>query len=144
MALEVVLDTGVFVAGLRSSRGASFQILRRIGTGQFDIDLSVPLVLEYEEVLKREAHAIGLTLAEIDDVLDYVCGVGRHREIFFLWRPILKDAFDDHLMEVAVAGECQYVVTHNLGDFSGCASFGIHAITPGDFLRILQQGESKR
>lgn len=136
---QIVLDTSVLVSGLRSRDGASFQILERIGTGVFDLNLSVPLVLEYEEVLKREARALGLSLQDVDDLLDYLCAVGRPRKIFFLWRPVLKDPFDDHLLEVAVEAGCEFIVTHNLHDFTRSREFGVHAIKPGAFLRRLAE-----
>ena len=97
--------------------------------------MSVPLVLEYEEVAKRESRALGLTHAEIDEVLDYLCVVATHREIYFLWRPVLRDAADDMVLEVAVEAGCDIVVTHNVRDFAGAERFGVRVLTPGEVLR---------
>ena len=72
--MKVVLDTNVLVAGLRSNQGASFQILRRVGTGQFAIALSVALVLEYEETLKRQLHVLDLSARDVDDVISWYYG----------------------------------------------------------------------
>ena len=135
MGPSVVLDTNVLIAGLRSRNGASFQLLALIGEGAFELNVSVPLVLEYEEVAKRNARALGLTHADIDDVLDYLCAVAAHREIYFLWRPVLRDASDDMLLEVAVEAGCDFVVTHNVRDFAGAERFGVQALTPGEFLK---------
>jgi putative PIN family toxin of toxin-antitoxin system len=137
MKKKIVLDTNVLIAALRSRKGASFQVLKRIGRGQFDIVLSVPLFLEYEDVAKRTSRAVGLRHSDIDDILDYLCSVGEHREIFFLWRPFLKDPMDDMVLEVAVESNCDYIVTHNIKDFRGIEKFGIEAIRPGKFLRKL-------
>ena len=137
--LQVVLDSSVLVAGLRSRLGASYQILERLGTGAFEVNLSVPLVLEYEEVLKRECRALGLSARDVGDVLDYLCSIGRHREIFFLWRPVLRDPFDDHLLELAVEAGCEFIVTHNVRDFARSEEFGVRAITPGAFLHQLDE-----
>ena len=134
MLPSIVLDTNVLIAGLRSRNGASFRLLSVIGEAKFELNVSVPLVLEYEEVAKREARALGLTHAEIDDVLDYLCAVAIHREIYFLWRPVLRDAADDMVLEVAVEAGCDFVVTHNGRDFAGAERFGVSVATPGAFL----------
>ena len=134
---EVVLDTNVLVAGLRSRRGASFQLLSLVGSGRFGINISVPLVLEYEDVLHRPEIGIALPRSQVEDVLDYHCAVARHHEIFFLWRPYLKDPRDDFVLELAVKAACQFIVTFNERDFAGSEHFGVEAITPGRFLRLI-------
>lgn len=132
---EVVLDTNVLVAGLRSRRGASFEVLSLVNSQRFGINLSVPLVLEYEDVLLRPETGIPLSREAVADVLDYHCAVARHHRIFFLWRPYLKDPRDDLVLELAVKAGCQFIVTFNQRDFVGCERFGIEALTPGEFLR---------
>lgn len=99
---QVVIDTNILVSGLRSRRGSAFHLLRLVGTGQFDIHLSVPLVLEYQEVLLRQSSYLHFGLDEVDDLINYYCAVGIHHEIFFLWRPFLRDAIDDMVLELAV------------------------------------------
>jgi predicted nucleic acid-binding protein len=141
MTVDAILDTSVLVAGLRSNRGASHRLLRLIGAGLFDLHLSVPHMLEYEETLKRMAPQMDLTAGDVDDLVDYICSVGRHHEINFLWRPFLRDADDDMVLEVAVQAGCRNIVTHNLRDFTGVETFGIRAIAPAEFLRII--GELK-
>lgn len=136
MLHHVILDTNI-IAGLRSKRGASFALLERLSAGEFEISLSVPLVLEYEAVARRQSREIGLTHNEIDDVLDFLCSVAHHRQIFFLWRPFLRDAGDDMVLEVAVEARCTYIVTFNLRDFTGIEQFGLSAITPAQFLTLL-------
>ena len=98
----------------------------------------MPLVLEYEAVAKQQARELGLTHADIDDVLDYLCTVGHRRQIFFLWRPFLPDPRDDMVLEVAVEAGCRYIVTFNLGDFAGVEKFGLQAITPAVFLTLFR------
>lgn len=134
--VQVVLDTNVLVAGLRSQRGASFRLLSLVGADhRFGINLSVPLVLEYESALKRPGTVPALTADEIDSVLDYLCSVGHHREIYFLWRPVLRDPKDDMVLEVAVEASCEFVVTHNLRDFRGIERYGVRPLSPSEFLR---------
>jgi putative PIN family toxin of toxin-antitoxin system len=135
MIPSIVLDTNVLIAGLRSRNGASFQVLSLVGESAFELNVSVPLVLEYEEVAKRESRALGLTHAEIDDVLDFLCAVATHREIYLLWRPVLRDAADDMVLELAVEAGCDIVVTHNVRDFAGAQRFGVRALAPGEFLK---------
>jgi predicted nucleic acid-binding protein len=110
-------------------------LLSLVGTGAFEICVSVPLVLEYEEIAKRHALAFGLADEDIDDVLDYLCQVADRRRIHFLWRPYLKDLEDDMILELAVEAECSVIVTHNVRDFAGLERFGIRAIGPRKFLR---------
>jgi putative PIN family toxin of toxin-antitoxin system len=133
---EIVIDTNVLLAALRSNRGASHRLLQLVVQSQkFAINLSVPLVLEYEEVAKRDARALGLTYQDIDDVLDYLCSAAQLHDIFFLWRPFLVDPDDDMLLELAVEAGCQAIVTFNIRDFSGIEQFRVRAVTPREFLK---------
>ena len=110
----------------------------RISTSiDFEISVSVPLVLEYEAVARRQSREPELTHDEIDTVLDFVCRVAHHRQIFFLWRPCLRDAKDDMVLKVAVEAGCAYIVTFNLRDFVGVEQFELRAITLGHFLTLL-------
>jgi putative PIN family toxin of toxin-antitoxin system len=129
---RVVLDTNVLVAALRSEAGASFQIVSAIGQGLFDFVLSVPLVLEYEHAL-LDNRPPGVAGSDVDALLDYVCAVGQQQPIFYLWRPGLRDPKDDLVLEVAVAGECEAIVTHNQRHFGGVERFGVTALTPSAF-----------
>ncbi|MEA2413768.1 MAG: hypothetical protein QOI58_425 [Thermoanaerobaculia bacterium] len=131
----VVLDTSVLVAGARSRNGASFQLLSRVGSGAFDIAVSVPLVLEYEDALKRHPSATGLSNEDVQDIIDYMCGVAVRQEIFYLWRPALRDPGDDLVLELAVAANCDAIVTHNVRDFADIGRFGLELFTPGKFLQ---------
>lgn len=141
MRPKIVLDTSVLIAALGSRNGASHRILQMVGRGRFGIALSVPLVLEYEEVAQRLAGTVGLGHGDIDVVLDYLCSVADRRGIFFLWRPVLKDPRDDMVLEVAVEAGCGHIVTHNVRDFTGAETFGISVVTPGAFLRALEEPE---
>lgn len=131
--INVVIDTNVLISALRSNRGASFKLVNLIGTGKFDISLSVPLLIEYEAISKRKKfeHLID---RDIDDLLNYLCKVADKRDIFFLWRPFLKDPQDDMILELAVEAGCGYIITYNLDDFKGIEQFNLEAITPKQFL----------
>jgi putative PIN family toxin of toxin-antitoxin system len=130
---RVVVDTNVVVAGLRSRRGAAFRLLSEVGKDRFEIALSVPLVLEYEDALLRPQ--VGrLGQAGVDAVLDYFCSVAHLQQIFFLWRPFLPDPKDDMVLELAVAARGSSIITYNVRDFVGAEKFGISAVEPGPFL----------
>ena len=131
----VVLDTNVLVAAIRSRGGASFRVLEQLGTGVFDVAVSVPLVLEYEDAMLRRRGA--LSAQEVGDMIDYICSVARRQLIFYLWRPLLRDPKDDMVAEVAVAAGAEAVVTHNRRDFTGLRSFGIRVDTPQEFLKVI-------
>jgi predicted nucleic acid-binding protein len=106
-----------------------------VGGSGFEIALSVPLVVEYEDAAKRMPEATGLGPEEVDDIIDYLCSVAHIQEIHFLWRPVLRDVRDDHVLELAVEAGCRTIVTHNIKDFAGTEDFGVEAVTPGEFLR---------
>ena len=134
---QIVIDTNIIIAGLRSRRGSSFQLLSLIGTEQFDIHVSVPLVLEYTEVLVRELSNLHLNRNEVDDLIDFYCAVGVQHEIFFLWRPFLRDPKDDMVLELAVKAGCESIITYNTRDFAGVSQFGLNLLEPPEFLRLI-------
>jgi len=131
----VVLDTNVVLAGLRSRRGASFALLTELRRGAYEIALSVPLLLEYEDVLLRKADDLGLDAEDVGGVLDFLCSVARHQSIFYLWRPIARDPGDDMIAELAVAAGVDAIVTHNQRDFVGVSSLGLRVMSPQLLLR---------
>ena len=131
---RAVVDTNVLGAGLYSSSGASYQVLRLIERGRVTPILSTTLLFEYEEILKRNQKGLGLTNRAIEDVLDGLCTRGECRRIHFLWRPALSDPKDDHILELAVAAGNVGVVTHNVRDFAAAADFGIRIMTPAKLL----------
>ena len=124
-------------AALHYKRGASFRLLSLIDDSRWQANLSVPLVLEYEDVLKRPAADLPFTSAEVDDFLDFLCANASQREIFYLWRPALRDPKDDLILELAVESGCHFIITVNVKDFAGSERFGVKAQTPRDFLREL-------
>jgi len=134
---KVVIDTNVLVSALRSRSGASFRVLELLGSERFEIQVSVPLVLEYESAARRVAPSVGLSAQDVADIIDYVCRVANRRKIFFLWRPLLKDPKDDHVLELAVEAQCDFIVTYNTRDFKGADQFGLRVITGREFLEIL-------
>ncbi len=134
---QIVVDTNVFVSALRSQLGASYKLLSLLDRGTFQLNLSVPLALEYEAVAKRMAAELKVSHSVIDDILNYVIARSNQWNIYYLWRPQLKDPADDMVLELAVTAGCQYIVTFNLADFRGSEAFGIEVLTPKEFLKII-------
>ncbi len=132
---QIVIDTNVLVAGLRSKKGSAYKLLQLIGLGHFDINLSVPLIMEYEEVLLRQLPHLSVEAADVRDLLDYYCTIGNQHKIFYLWRPTLRNPGDEMLLELAVKAQCDNIVTFNQRDFQGIDQFGLVAVTPNEFLK---------
>ena len=136
---QVVIDTNVLVAAMRSNRGASFRLLDQLGSKRWRSNVTVAVALEYEYVLKRDCRLFGLTEADIDDVVDAICSqAGLHRQ-YFLWRPVATDPDDDLILEAAIASHSDFIVTFNKRDFSDSPRFGIRCLTPKEFLILLER-----
>ena len=135
--LQLVLDTNVLVAGLRSRRGASYRLLHHFGAGSFRAHISVALALEYEDVLKRPGLIAGITTEEIDRFLDYLFRESNLEQSVPRLRPSLPDPDDERILELAV--QCgATIVTHNTRDFDGAGRFGVRVYAPSDILIRLE------
>lgn len=133
--MKIVLDTNILVAAARSQQGASYLLMQLIPDDRFQICLSLPLYLEYQDVLTRTENQGKLfTPKQIVGFIRYLASQAHLQEIYFHWRPFLPDANDDMILELAVAAKAEAIVTFNLKDFRGIETFGITAIKPGDFL----------
>ena len=134
--MKAVLDTNVLVAALRSKLGASNEVLRRAFLGDFEVVLSLPLYLEYADVLGRSGM-VPLSSEEAVQFRQDIASVAVPYEIHFLWRPLLVDSKDDLVLELAVASRSRYIVTHNVGHFRPAIAFNVKAIRPSEFLTLL-------
>ena len=135
---RIVVDTNVLVSALKSRKGWSFDLLMRLGKGQFEHVVTVPLLIEYEDVLHRKGM-VPISRAAVDDVLDYVCASGLRQKVHFLWRPKLTDARDDMVLEAAFNGQCDAIVTWNIRDFPAAAAIGIDVLSPDLFVKRLKE-----
>ena len=137
--MNIVIDTSVLVAAMRSQHGASQQLLRRLPSPQFTPALSVALYMEWQAVLTRPEHRPpGLGVEQMQAFLRYLASVSRLQEVHYLWRPFLRDPNDDMVVECAVASGSRFIVTHNVRDFRRSRELGIEAVTPAWFLRHLE------
>lgn len=137
--MRIVIDTNVLRAGVYSANGASYQLLRSLPRADVQVILSVTLYLEYQAVLTRPEHLPpGVTPERMLGFLRRFAGICLPQPIYFLWRPWLRDADDDMVLELAVAGAASHIITFNSTDFAGIdAAFGIQVVTPGEFMALL-------
>ncbi len=136
--MRLVLDTDVVVAAMRSPAGASAAILRAIRRGGPTLLLSVALALEYETICFQAEHrlASGLSEQEVDNFLTAVIAMAEPVATHFLWRPQLRDAGDEMVLEAAVNGRADALVTFNVRDFGTApARFGIELLLPREAIR---------
>lgn len=134
------------VAALRSDRGASRQLSIGALDRAFEVLASVPLIIEYEAVLTRPEHldASGLTSRQVNEVLDALVKVSTPVPLRFLWRPQLRDPADEMVLETAVNGAADWLVTFNLRHLAGAArQFGIRAARPCDVWREIRRHAKK-
>jgi putative PIN family toxin of toxin-antitoxin system len=137
--MQVVFDTNVLVAAARSKQGASFALVSMLPSKRFELALSVSLYTEWQAVMmRRENLPPGTSADDALAFLRYLASISHLQDVFYLWRPRLKDPDDDMVLECAVAAGCEYIVTHNVRDFVGIESLGVQAIRPADFLALIR------
>ena len=141
--MVIVLDTDVVVAAVVSATGASRFLMMEIALGRLPAAASVPLMLEYEAVLKRPTtlERSGATVADMDVVLDQLAATMRPVPIWYLWRPKLRDRNDDMVLEAAANAAASHLISFNVRDFEGTpAEFGIELCLPSQLARLLRNG----
>jgi len=139
---QIVLDTNVLLAGLRSNRGASYKLLTLLNNQRWQLNVSTALIFEYEEVLKKERTQLGLSLDDINTVVSTICAIANCRTIFYLWRPAALDPDDDFLIDLAVECQADFIITYNKRDLRSAERFGIQLVTAKEFLQIVGEIES--
>ncbi|MBA3946116.1 MAG: putative toxin-antitoxin system toxin component, PIN family [Herpetosiphonaceae bacterium] len=139
--MRIALDTDAFIAATRSATGASREILLMIERGEIEAVMTVPMLIEYEAVLKRPAHlaAAHLTVEQADNIIKTLAGVLVRVAVRFSWRPQLADANDEMILEAAVNGHADAIVTFNTRHYTEAAPhFGVAVLKPGELLRSMQ------
>lgn len=135
----IVIDTNVILSALKSRNGKSFELISKLGVGVFDCAISVPLILEYEAILKKHLDRTIFTDDDIEAFIDYICSIGIKTRIFYLWRPFLKDPYDDHVLELALNANAKTIITFNKKDFIQAESLGISILTPKEYLMHIEE-----
>ena len=133
----VVIDTDVWVAGVRGS-GSANRVLEYCLDERYRPLMGAALLLEYEDVMGRDAlwTRSRLNKSEREELLDIFLSVCQWTRIYYAWRPNLRDEGDNHIIELAVAGQAQYVVTRNIRDLRrGELRFPqLRVVKPGEIL----------
>ena len=135
---RAVMDTNVLYAALRSSTGASHEVLRRLRAVEWTLLLSNTVVTEYEEILQREATDLGLDPAEIGPLLDDLCLLAERHPRLEPREPMLPDPDDEAFAQLTAAAHADALLTHNLAHFEPARRLGIPVVTPRDFLGTLR------
>jgi putative PIN family toxin of toxin-antitoxin system len=135
---RIVLDTSVLVAGLRTQLGAGNALLRLVALRRLTLLATPPLFLEYEDVLRRPEQRLahGLGLSGIEEFLSELAALIVPVEVHFQWRPQVRDPGDEMVLEAAVNGRADALVTYNITDFlSAGERFGIPVLRPSELLK---------
>jgi putative PIN family toxin of toxin-antitoxin system len=135
--VRAVLDTDVLVAAIRSDAGASRRLLVAALRRQYSMLVSVPLMIQYEAMMTRREHleVSGLSGDEVGTILDAVATVADPVRLAFLWRPGLRDPEDDMVLETAVNGRADLLITFNRADFRMAEErFDVAVVSPGQAL----------
>lgn len=119
MAIKIVVDTSIFISALIGPKGSSRELIRRCLKGEYQPLMGNALFSEYESVIQREEiiNKCSLSSTEIQTLLASFMSVSQWISIYYLWRPNLKDEADNHLIELAIAGNAQIIATKNVKDF---------------------------
>jgi putative PIN family toxin of toxin-antitoxin system len=135
--LQIILDTNILVAAFRSKRGAANLLLVKLKDSRWQVNVSTPLLLEYEDVLKRREMKDFVSESDVDVFLDGLCSIAESSDIFYLWRLLEKDPNDAFILELAVRVNADFIVTYNKKDFPAASGFGIQLVTPKEFLQFV-------
>ena len=136
--MKIVMDTDAIVAAMRSNKGASFALIQAAREKRVTFAASVPLCIEYESVCYRPEHRLAaeLSSAEVGIFLDAVVELVEPTEIFFLWRPQLRDPGDELVLEAAISARASAIVTFNVRDYLPAAHlFELEILTPAEAFR---------
>ena len=137
MPPRAVMDTNVLYTAFRSSAGASFALFRRLRLGDWTAVVSNHLIFEYEEILKHNATELGLSLEDVDELLNAICARAEECVLQAGWEPILHDPDDEPLAQLAWESGSKRIITYNHRHLRPALGLGIEILKPNEFLAIL-------
>lgn len=135
--MKIVIDTNIVIAALRSRRGASFRLLSLIQEKHFTPILSLPLFLEYEEVVYREVQKGTFPQKNGEMLLDFICYHFEHQELHYRWRPMLNDPKDEMVLETLLNSRSEYLITYNKKDFLPVKELKNRILDAKEFLQLI-------
>ncbi len=141
---RVALDTNVVFAALKSSSGASARLLECALNGEIELVVSELVWEEYCGVLRRSTEILNCDAATVERFLDFLAQLMEFQEVYFLWRPPMRDEADDKVLECAVAARVDFLVTFNGRDFVGSELFQVRVVTPAQVLQYLREEKEKK
>jgi putative PIN family toxin of toxin-antitoxin system len=139
--MKVVIDTSVWISALINKDGFSREVIKLALKDIIYPQINMPLFIEYESVSKREeiVKLTPLSQSEYEELFSAFISTMTWNEIYYLWRPNLKDKDDDFLVELAVASNAKYIITENKKDFIDSElKFGFKVLKPSDFLKEIK------
>ena len=145
MARFIVIDTNIIVSALIGAQnGASRKVLHACLNGEFKPLMGAALYHEYLDLISRPEilKRCPLSSYEIEELLDAFFSTCKWKDIFYLWRPNLKDEADNQVLELAIAGGSDTIVTHNHKDFASAELWfpHIHILSPTQIIRKVHDG----
>jgi putative PIN family toxin of toxin-antitoxin system len=139
MSVKIVVDTNVFIGAILSSQGLNRQLIRRCLLGEYQPLMGTALFTEYESVMERSEIIARCPLdrTEILDLLAAFVSVSEWVNIYYTWRPNLRDEGDNHVIELAVAGNAKILATNNIKDFQAAELLfpNLRILTPEQIIR---------
>jgi putative PIN family toxin of toxin-antitoxin system len=138
MPPRAVMDTNVLYAALRSRLGASFELFQRLLRGEWKPVVSNHLIHEYEELLKERSAELGLSLEDVDELLNVICASSEEWQLQPGWQPVLSDPDDEPLVQLASESDAHRIITHNTRHLAPAAAAGIEVLKPREFLARLR------
>jgi putative PIN family toxin of toxin-antitoxin system len=142
--VRIVLDTAALVTAIRSKTGAAAELVRRILVGELTLLMDYKLVCEYRDVVLRSDHLLAakMTATQVEEIINFLEVIATPVWVGARLRPLSRDEADDMVLDVAINGRADVVVTNNVRDFLPAADFGIRVLTPRDLLVELRQREA--
>lgn len=140
MSTPVVIDTSVWIAALLGPSGPAREVIRRSLNRACQPVIGNALFLEYEDVMSRPSFQAACRLPYEEQIALFAdfLSICRWVEVFYLWRPNLPDEGDNHLIELAVAAQAEWIITQNLRDFARAElKFPARVVTPAQWLKAV-------
>lgn len=141
MPIRAILDTNVFLSALWSNQGAAYALLTELRLGRWQMVLSNHLLFEYEEIGKRHATEMEITVGDVDELLDALCVVAEQVQLEPAWIPQLSDPDDEPLLQMAVEARVPIIVTRNYRHLKIAESYGIEVLSPAEFLAKIRSNQ---